>query len=228
MAFDRALFLKELGRKAFHVAGLVIPAAYFFFAPREWMLGALFLCVLGASFLEYRRLRGRSLYQTDYMRPSESKRLGGYFYAAVSLFLAVLLFDKTVAIAAMLCLVLGDALTGLAGVLLSMYLGRKMADVRAEDTEKKGLVSRILSDTGYVLSHPKSPVLMAVMFCVCATIGLLFYPKLSLLAIAAGALGAVIADCFPWRFLGFVIDDNLSIPLLAGALMTVAMLIPLQ
>ena len=225
MPFDSKLFFKELGRKAFHIAGCVIPAAYFFLVSREWMLVILFLCIVGAGFLEYRRLRGRSLYHTEYMRPSEKTRLGGYFYAAVSLFLAVFLFEKTIAVTAMLCLVIGDALTGLAGVLLSMYLGRRIADIRAEDTEKKSIVSMIVGDTIYVLSHPKSPVLMAVMFAVCSVIGLLFYPTLPLVVIAAGALGAVIADCFPWRFLGFVIDDNLSIPLLSGALMTLTTLL---
>ncbi|WP_424358611.1 diacylglycerol/polyprenol kinase family protein [Methanocella sp. MCL-LM] len=225
MPFDRALFFKELGRKAFHIGGCIIPAAYFLFIPREWMLGALFLCILGAGILEYMRLTGRDLFRSEYMRESESKRLGGYFYAAVSLFLAVLLFEKTIAVAAMLCLVIGDALTGLAGVVLSMYMGRRTADVRQEDTAKKGVISRIISDTAYALSHPKTPVLMIFMFAICSAIGLLFYPALPLVVIAAGALGAVIADCFPWRFLGFVIDDNLSIPLVAGILMSLSSLL---
>lgn len=225
MAFDRSLFFKELGRKAFHAAGIIIPAAYFFFLSREQMLAALAICVLGAGVLEYMRLGGRSLFGAEFMRPSEDKRLGGYFYAAVSLFLAVLLFEKTIAIAAMLCLVIGDALTGLSGVVLSMYMGRRTADVRREDTAKKGIISRIIGDTAYALSHPKTPVLMIFMFAICSAIGLLFYPALPLAVIAAGALGAVIADCFPWRFLGFVIDDNLSIPLTVGIFMSLTLLL---
>jgi len=223
MAFDRTLFLKELGRKSFHIAGCVIPAAYFYFVPREWMLAGLFLCIIGAGFLESRRLRQRDLYPTVFMRPSEDRRLAGYFYATISLFLSILLFDKTIAVVAMLCLVIGDALTGLAGVVLSMYFGRQTADVRQEEKSRNGVIQAIINDMVYALSHPKSPVLMAVMFITCSAIGLLFHPKLSLAAIAAGAIGAVIADCFPWRVMGFVIDDNLSIPLLAGLLMTVAM-----
>jgi len=222
MAFDRALFLKELGRKAFHIAGCVIPAAYLYLVSREWMLVGLFLCILGAGFLEFRRLQKRDLYPTMFMRPSEDRRLAGYFYATISLFLSILLFEKTIAVTAMLCLVIGDALTGLTGVVLSMYLGRRIADVRQEDKGKKG-VSMIFRDIVYILSHSKSPLLMAVMLITCSVIGLLFYPKLSLAAIVAGALGATIADGFPWRFLGFVIDDNLSIPLLAGLLITITM-----
>jgi len=40
--------------------------------------------------------------------------------------------------------------------------------------------------------------------------------------IAAGAIGSVIADAFPWRVYGVAIDDNLLIPLLSGVLMTLA------
>jgi len=40
--------------------------------------------------------------------------------------------------------------------------------------------------------------------------------------IAAGALGATAADAFPWRISGRTVDDNLSIPLVSGALMWLA------
>ncbi len=66
---------------------------------------------------------------------------------------------------------------------------------------------------------------MLVMFAICSVIGLAVRPELSYLSIAAGAVGAVIADAFPWRVAGYTIDDNLSIPLLAGALMTIASLL---
>jgi dolichol kinase len=212
MPFDRPLFLKELGRKAYHMAGLVIPAAYCFYVSREIMLVVLGACVLGAGVLEYLRLTGRDPYPSSYMRPAEKGRLAGYFYAAAGLFLAVLLFSKPIAIAAMLFLVIGDALTGLAGVVLSMYSGKKSVDVR--DGRGSGLA--------HALRHPKQPGLMLLMFAVCGAIGLAFHPELSYAAIAAGSMAAVIADAFPWRIRGFVIDDNLSIPLLAGALMTLA------
>jgi dolichol kinase len=215
MPFDRPLFFKELGRKAFHMAGCVIPAAYYFVIPHDIMVLALAFCVLGAGFLEYMRLTGRDLYPTVFMRPSEDGRLGGYFYAALALFLSVLLFSKTIAVAAMLFLVFGDALTGLAGVVMSMYSDRKPVNVR--DGKGSGFV--------YAIRHPKPITLMLVMFAICAVIGLAFRPELSYLAIAAGATGAVIADAFPWRIGNYSIDDNLSISLLAGTLMTLAMLV---
>ncbi|OPY28795.1 MAG: hypothetical protein A4E28_01319 [Methanocella sp. PtaU1.Bin125] len=215
MPFDRQLFVKELGRKAFHMAGCVIPAAYYFFVSKDLMAVLLALCVMGAGVLEYLRLTGRDLYPTSFMRPSEKGRLAGYFYAAASMFLAVLLLSKTVAVAAILFLVVGDAVTGLAGAVLFMYTGKKTIDGR--EKPDRGLA--------YAVTHPKPVALMLVMFMICSVIGLAFRPELSYVAIAAGAAGAVIADAFPWRVAGYTIDDNLSIPLLAGALMTLAMLV---
>jgi dolichol kinase len=214
MPFDRHLFFKELGRKAFHMAGCVIPAAYYFFFSKEVMGAVLAACVIGAGILEYMRLTGRDLYPTSFMRPSEKGRIGGYFYAAASMFLSVALFSKTIAVAAILFLVIGDAITGLAGAILFMYSGKKSIDARAK--AERGLV--------YAVTHPKPVSLMLVMFAVCGAIGLALRPELSYLAIAAGATGAVIADAFPWRVSGYTIDDNLSIPLLAGVLMTLASL----
>ncbi|MGA9139270.1 MAG: dolichol kinase [Methanocella sp.] len=214
MPFDRQLFFKELGRKAFHMAGCVIPAAYYFFLSKEIMGTVLAACVIGATVLEYMRLTGHDLYPSSYMRPSEGGRLAAYFYAAASMFLAVVLFSKTIAVAAILFLVFGDAITGLAGAVLFMYTGKKSIDARGK--AERGLV--------YAVTHPKPISLMLVMFIVCGVIGLALRPELSYLAIAAGAAGAVIADAFPWRVAGFTIDDNLSIPLLAGALMALASL----
>ena len=215
MPFDRQLFAKELGRKAFHMAGCIIPAAYYFFVSKDIMAVLLALCVMGAGVLEYLRLTGRDLYPTSFMRPSEKGRLAGYFYAAASMFLAVLLFSKTVAVAAILFLVIGEAITGVAGAVLFMYTGKKTIDGR--ERADRGLI--------YAITHPKPPALMLVMLAICGAIGLAFRPELSYLAIAAGAVGAVIADAFPWRVAGYTIDDNLSIPLLAGGLMTAAALL---
>jgi dolichol kinase len=197
------------------MAGCVIPAAYYFIVPQPVMATVLALCVMGAGVLEYMRLTGRDLYPTSFMRPSEKGRLGGYFYAAASMFLAVLLFSKPVAIAAILFLVIGDAITGLAGAVLFMYTAHRTIDGR--ERPDRGLA--------YAITHPKPLSLMLVMFAVCSVIGLAFRPELSFLAIAAGGIGAVIADAFPWRVAGYTIDDNLSIPLLAGGLMTAVSLL---
>lgn len=218
MTPDWSVLAKEVSRKAIHVAGVVIPLAYYFFLSRELMLLILGAAVLCAAFVEYIRLSGNPVFPRILLRDHEEKGVvGGYFYALLSAFLAILLFDKAVAIAAILFLDLGDAITGLAGAFMTMLWGRKGADTRDYRMEKRSLPEELL----YSVTHPKSPALMLVMFATCGLIGLVFL-RLPPAAIVAGALGAVVADAFPWRLFGYTIDDNLSIPLFSGALMWLA------
>ncbi len=223
MSWDWGVLAREASRKSIHAAGVVVPLAYYFFLSRELVLSILGIALLAAGILEYIRLSGNPIFPRILLRGHEENGvLAGYFYALLSSFLAVLIFDKAIAVAAILFLDLGDAITGLAGAVMTMLVGRKEANKRDYDLKK----SRSIPDEVlYALSHPKSPVLMAVMFLVCGLIGLAFYPSLQPAAIVAGALGAVIADAFPWRVSGFMIDDNLSIPLLSGALMWLALIV---
>jgi dolichol kinase len=96
-----------------------------------------------------------------------------------------------------------------------MYAGKRSVDIRDGDG----------GNLAYAIRHHKPVLLMLLMFAICGTIGLAFRPELSYPAIAAGAAGAVIADAFPWRIGRYTIDDNLSIALLAGALMALAQLL---
>ncbi len=217
MSLEWGVLAREASRKSVHMAGFLIPVAYYFFLPRELLLIALGAGVLCAGLLEYVRLSGNPIYPKVLLRDHEAKGvLAGYFYALLSSFLAVLLFDKPVAVAAMLFLTLGDGITGLAGAALTMMSGPMDADKRSHGPGAGE------NELMYAMTHPKSPVLMAVMLAACAALGLALYPALSLKMIAAGALGAVAADAFPWRLFGFVVDDNLSIPLVSGALMWLA------
>jgi dolichol kinase len=102
-----------------------------------------------------------------------------------------------------------------------MLVGQREADKRDYSVKPRSLAGEL----SYAVGHPKSPILMAVMFIVCGLIGLALYPSLTLAAAAVGALGAVAADAFPWRLFGLTVDDNLSIPLLSGALMWLAIII---
>jgi dolichol kinase len=219
---DPGILWREASRKSVHMAGAVIPLAYYFFLSRELTLIILGGAVLVAAVLEYIRLSGNPVFPRLLLRGHEEKGVaGGYFYALLSSFLAVLLFDKAIAVAAMLFLDVGDAVTGLAGAVMTMLVGRKEADKRDYHIQKRSLPDELW----YAASHPKSPVLMAVMFIVCGLIGLALYPSIPLAAVAAGAVGAMVADAFPWRLFGLTVDDNLSIPLLSGAFMWLAMTI---
>lgn len=188
---------KELLRKAFHLTGLIVPVLYCFIVPRDYALICLAIVALVAGILEIVRLSGHGIYPDMLLRdPSEKKRLYGYFWAILSMLLAVFLFDKVIAVASMLFMLLGDSAAGIAGAVL----------VRREAKP---------------LTGPKPPLVMAVTFFTCMLSGLLFYPVLSLPVIFAGAIGATIAEAFTWRIWGYKINDNLSIPLASGALMAI-------
>ncbi|MCD1294543.1 dolichol kinase [Methanocella sp. CWC-04] len=227
MPFDKDLFLKEVSRKSIHASGFFIPLLYYFFIPRDIMIIFLGIAVAVAFVLEAIRLSGISIFPGILLRGHEEKgTVAAYFYALLSTFIAVLVFEKNIAVAALLFLDIGDALTGLAGAVLSMYRGNRKAAVRTYDTKPgKNIFKTAIDDITYSLKNFKSPILMAVMFTICFSIAILFYPAITVLAAAAGAIGAVIADAFPWRILGFTIDDNLAIPLLSGAFMTLVMMI---
>jgi dolichol kinase len=187
---------KELLRKAFHLTGLVVPVLYYFFFTRDAALLYLAIVVIVAGSLEAVRLSGHDIYPDLLLRdPSEKKRFYGYFWSLLAMLFVVLLFDKAVAVASMLFMLLGDSAAGLAGAVVVHYRGGP-------------------------LSNPKPPSVMAVMFIVCMASGLLLYPVLSLPVIIAGAVGATISEAFPWSLLDQSINDNFSIPLVSGTIMT--------
>jgi dolichol kinase len=223
MPFDTGLLIKELSRKSIHISGFLIPLFYYFFLSRDAVILLLGVMVAAAGILEAIRLSGNPIFPGFLLRGHEEKGVpGAYFFALLSSLIAVMIFDKTIAIAAMLFLDIGDAASGLAGVIWSMYHGRKEAGVRSYDsTKEKNIFKMAIDDIKYALTNHKSPVLMAVMFCVCFFISILLYPGISMPMAVAGSVGAVIADAFPWRIFGFTIDDNLSIPLLSGILMAI-------
>ncbi len=197
---------RELRRKAFHIAGSLIPVGYYFIS-RE--IAIIVLSSANALILpvEWLRLRGKIKLPQVLLRPHEEKNVAGYIYFQIAALLSILIFDKTIAIAALLMLSIGDTAAGLAGAII------KGGDVR--HNEKNTL---------------KHPAIMFVMFAVCIAIGLILsgiQPSsdmryLSFKVYVAGALGAVLGDAVPIRIMGKSIDDNLTIPLLSGALMTVA------
>jgi hypothetical protein len=118
----------------------------------------------------------------------------------------------------------GDAVTGFAGALLSGAVGAGRVAIR---DYRRSPQYRLVpgADLLYALRHRKPAVLMGVMFATCAAIGLAFYPRIGLILIVAGSMGAVIADGFAWRVLGYTIDDDLTITLAAGAAISIAAMV---
>ncbi len=204
------ILLIELRRKALHVTGSSIPVVYFFLTKQTAIIG---LCVINAILLsvEWLRLSGRIRLPEILLRQHENNQVAAYIYFQMGALMSILLFDKTIAIAAILMLALGDAASGLAGAIM---IG---GNIRSIDTKK-------------VIFKPL-PV-MAVMLAVCIFVGivLLSLPlpsdmiHLPLRVYIMGAAGATLGDAIPVRIKGKIIDDNLIIPILSGLFMTAAKL----
>ncbi len=194
---------KELLRKSIHLAGILIPVAYYFLG-RFTVLFWLSPIVIVTLQFEWMRLRGYINYPAPLLRPSEEHRVAGYVYSIIAAFIVIALFPKTIAITAITMAVLGDFSSGIAGAVWG-----KKADVRQMRLPIKPvpilLVMLLVSfSTGYLAAH--APVLA----------------PLPIYSVALGALGATLADGVPWQMRGHVFDDNLTIPLVSAVLMLVS------
>ncbi|MGC9443387.1 MAG: diacylglycerol/polyprenol kinase family protein [Candidatus Methanospirareceae archaeon] len=181
----------EIRRKALHVCGVIIPVLYLIF-PKYWILLGFLIgfCIL--VLLEWLRFRGRITLPA--LREREHRTIPAYVFFVIGAFLSILIFEKGIAISAILMLALGDTTSALTRVLID-------SEPRWQEGRRKRLE------------------VLLVMFVTCFVIGWLM--RFSIPVAAVGALGATVADGVPLRLRGYYLDDNLTIPLFAGALMTV-------
>ena len=201
------LFFVELRRKAIHVLGSFIAMAYYFIEKDTALFG---LAIINAVLIcvEWLRLSGKLRLPDILLRPHENKQVAAYIYFQIAALISILIFEKTIAIAAILMLALGDTASGLAGALMNR--------------------GNVRYSRGKLMVKPLP--IMAVMFAVCVITGLLlmrlpFAPDMEHIPFAvyvAGALGATLGDAVPLQIQGKSIDDNLLIPILSGAFMTIA------
>ena len=202
------LLLHELRRKSIHLTGALIPAVYYFI-DRE--TAVVLLAIINAVLLvvEWLRLNGKLTLPEILLRPHEKKQVAAYIYFQLAALLTILVFDKTIAIAALLMLAFGDTASGIAGAM-----------IRGGNVRHEG---------GWIKPLP----IMAVMFTVCVIVGLILLkippaPDMKFLPLGAyilGALGATIGDAVHLRLFGKSVDDNIVIPIMAGLFMTIAVLV---
>ena len=225
MRLDHALLKLEFDRKIFHVAWALLPLLYYFGYPRDGMLLLLFIELLIWIGVEAVRKTGYPIVSAELMREHEKQGAPmGTLYQITSLFLAVLFFDREIAILAMLFCCIGDSVTAFAGAILLPYLGRGKTAIRTLTARESGTFSSA-GNLLQALVHRKSAILMLVMFGTCLALGYLFFPRQPLAVIVAGCLGAVIADAFAWRVAGITMNDDLTIPLVSGALMSLLVIL---
>ena len=180
---------EEAKRKTIHICGVAIPVLYFFLPKHLVVLGFVF-SFFAIFVLEWLRFRG--VISLPFLRQSEKekKKIGAYVFFVIGAFISILIFEKSIAIASILMLAIGDSASALAGA------------VKSED------------NSGMYEKRIKPPEVMLVMFAVSFIIGYLVLHSLPV-----AAFGAVIADGMPLKVYGVTIDDNLTIPLFSGILM---------
>jgi len=186
-----SVLIEEAKRKTVHICGVAIPLLYLVLQKELLILGFLLAFVLIAG-IEWLRFRGTV--SLPFLRKKEERGIGAYVFFFIGAFLSILLFEKSIAIAAILMLAIGDAASALAGAVVN---------VDNPDWHEKRM---------------KRPEVMLVMFITSFTIGWLVLHSLPVAVF--GALGATIADGVPLRAYNVQLDDNLTIPLFSGVLMS--------
>jgi len=201
----RAMLVKEVRRKAIHLTGLSVPLGLIFLGPGV-TAGAIALAMAASLLLEAARLKG--MIRLPETRDHEETKVASYIYYMAGSLLCVLLFPSRIAVTAMLFLILGDTVSGLAGSIL------KNCDVRGMPAP---------AGRGRIKPLP----VVAAMFCACLLIGYLAsgFSGLSFPVYLAGAAAATFADGVAIIIGGRSLDDNFSIPVFSGALMSVVALI---
>jgi len=193
----RSNLVRELRRKLIHLAGLSVPVGIL-------LLGRIYTAIMIAMalalalLLEAGRLRG--MICLPEIREQEKEKVASYTYYIAGSLLAVLIFQPMIAVLSMLMLTLGDAVSGLAGSVL-------------ENSNARALGRRA-----------KPFPIVAAMFLACLTIGYLSsgLTRLPFEVYLAGAIGATVADCVALAICNRGLDDNLTIPLFAGLMMSLA------
>ena len=202
----RSRLVREVRRKAIHLSGLSVPLGLIFLG-RTVTAWAIALALAASLILEAQRLRsGISL---PVMREHEKTRVASHIYYMAGCLLAVLIFPKMIAVTAILFLALGDTVSGLVGSIV------KNCDVRSSPAPAAG------SGCGLGWRVKPMPV-MAATFAACLLIGILTasFTGLAWPMYLCGAAAAAFADGVAVLVQGRSLDDNFSIPVLSGALMS--------
>ena len=210
----RNRLVREVRRKAIHLSGLSVPLGLILLG-RSITAWALALVLAISLVLEAQRLQGRI--SLPEVREHEKTRVASYIYYMAGCLLTVLLFPESVAIVAILFLALGDTVSGLVGSIL------KNCDVRSSTALAAEAAAAGASPGARTLAWRIKPLpVLAATFLACLFIGALT-SSLSGLAwpvYLLGAAGAAFADGVAVLVRGRGLDDNFSIPVLSGAVMS--------
>ena len=214
----RNRLVREVRRKAIHLSGLSVPLGLILLG-RSFTVWALVLVLAISLILEAQRLQGRI--SLPEVREHEKTRVASYIYYMAGCLLTVLLFPESIAVVAILFLALGDTVSGLAGSIL------KNCDVRSSPVPAAQAGAADASPVVRGLAWRVKPLpVLAATFGACLLIGILTasFTGLAWPVYLCGAAGAAFADGVALLAQGRSLDDNFSIPVLSGAVMSGAAL----
>ena len=194
-------FYNEFRRKAIHLFALTIPIGYFLL-PKTPSLLILSPFVAGAIMIDIVRLRKLPLHGFlnrllgSVLRDHEEEDFAGASYILSASFLSILLFHKSVAIAAISFIILGD----IAAALIGRRFGKtkipwSLTKVNPFGNDRKSLEGSL-----------------SCLF-MCLVVAMVI-PQLPLWIGIIGAVTATVAEG-----ISLPINDNFSVPLLSGLCM---------
>ena len=198
-------FYNEFKRKAIHLVALAIPIGY---SPLPKFLSLLILTpfALGSIVIDIIRLKRLPLHGFldrligPMLREHEDSNFTGSSYILTAAVLSILLFDKSVAIAAISFIILGDIAAAL--------IGRRYGKLKINWNFARSDIQ-----TGPNLSKKKTFEGSWACLFMCILVALIV-PGLPLWIGVVGAFVATVVEALP-----IPIDDNFSVPLISGMVM---------
>lgn len=186
----------EIKRRIVHSAGVFIPVLYLLNIATWTSIGLIiFILTVTVLILEYFRLKKNytNIIYEKLTRSYESEKIAGYALYMVGMLIAWILYSPIAAVSGMLLLSLGDPISGIIGSLKN-------------------------EDNKWILRF--SVVIMFTIIILPLNISELGYTIGTITAIF-GALGAFVVDEFKPKINDQIIDDNLTIPVVSGLIITV-------
>ncbi len=192
---SRSVGLKEeIIRKFIHISSGILISFLYTISQKDMLIIGLPFLLLIILCLEALRFKG--VISVPFLRGREEKKIGGHAFFILGAFISILVFPKQIAIASILILAIGDTASGI------------VQAVKGKPFEsREGYKKRI-----------KPPEVILVMFCVSFLVA--YFIVNSITIAISGAIGATIADGVYIKIYGVTIDDNLTIPLYSGFLMS--------
>ncbi|EMA55053.1 MULTISPECIES: hypothetical protein [Halococcus] len=188
--------MSEVGRRAVHVSGTLLPVAYLadFVTYRQFRWLILAGAVVALCLEAIRLLVGLDWRLYDALtREYEQDNIAGYALYMIGATAVAFAFEPRVALPAILMLTIADPISGLLG-------------------------------SGELRTAKEASVL-AITFLICFAIAIPFVPAVPAVL---GGIAATIADGVKPVVRGYVIDDNLTIPIAAAAAIEAGLVVGIE